>query len=441
MVFDDYEQALSFIHGRTKFKKIPTLDRMKLFLQRLGNPESSVETIHVTGTNGKGSTVAFLRELVESQGLKVGTFTSPFIVRFNERIQINKQMIPNDRLVKLVNYILPVVVALDEELSGKGGGPTEFEIVTALMFLYFYQEKVDIAIIEVGIGGTFDSTNVIVKPLVSVITTIAHDHAKLLGSSLGQIAGHKAGIIKKDQPVVVGNIPEEALDVISKKAELESSKLYISGKDYFYKESSKKILWGEIIDYQGFNLKINNLQISLMGEFQRENAAVALSAFLITARKKHWHINSKEIRLAIKKANWPGRFEPVSENPLVVLDGAHNVAAINMITKTIKKRFNHQHIYIIAAILADKQPREMFFQLNRLPNTTIYATTFLGPRPVAKVGEITEKDEGILFAENWQKALVEIVAQMSEEDLILITGSLYFISEVRHYFLDNVGDV
>ncbi|EJF02169.1 bifunctional folylpolyglutamate synthase/dihydrofolate synthase [Liquorilactobacillus mali] len=436
MAFDDYEQAISFIHGRTKFKKIPTLARMRLFLKYLGNPESGLEVIHVTGTNGKGSTVAFLRELLEEQGLRVGTFTSPFIVRFNERIQINKQMIPDDKLLNLVNFIVPIVTQLDEELADAEGGPTEFEIVTALMFLYFSQERVDIAVVEVGIGGTFDSTNVISKPLVSVITTVAHDHAKLLGNSLAQIAGHKAGIIKENRPVVIGNIPEEALDVIKKKAEEKNAKLYTPSENYSFKEASKKVSWGEVIDYEGFGLTINDLQTSLMGEFQRENAAVALSAFLIVSMQKKWHVNSKEIRSAIKKATWPGRFEAVSEKPLVVLDGAHNVAAIDMIAKTIRKNFKNQHVYIIAAMLADKQPREMFAQLSQLPNTTIYGTTFAGPRPVAKVKDVTEKSEEIEYSKNWQEALVKIVAQMSEEDIILITGSLYFVSEVRHYFLD-----
>ncbi|MFT8823898.1 MAG: folylpolyglutamate synthase/dihydrofolate synthase family protein [Liquorilactobacillus mali] len=436
MAFDDYEQAISFIHGRTKFKKIPTLARMRLFLKYLGNPEAGLEVIHVTGTNGKGSTVAFLRELLEEQGLKVGTFTSPFIVRFNERIQINKQMIPDNKLLNLVNFIVPIVAQLDEELADAEGGPTEFEIVTALMFLYFSQEKVDIAVVEVGIGGTFDSTNVISKPLVSVITTVAHDHAKLLGNSLAQIAGHKAGIIKENRPVVVGNIPEEALDVIKKKVKEKNAKLYTPSENYSFKEASKKALWGEVIDYDGFGLTINDLRTSLMGEFQRENAAVALSAFLIVSMQKKWHVNSKEIRLAVKRATWPGRFEAVSEKPLVVLDGAHNVAAIDMIAKTIRKNFKSQHVYIIAAMLADKRPREMFAQLSQLPNTTIYGTTFAGPRPVAKVKDVTVKSEGIEYSKNWQEALVKIVAQMSEEDIILITGSLYFVSEVRHYFLD-----
>ncbi|MFT9097237.1 bifunctional folylpolyglutamate synthase/dihydrofolate synthase [Liquorilactobacillus sp.] len=436
MAFDNYEQAVSFIHGRTQFKKIPTLSRMRLFLERLGNPESNLEIIHVTGTNGKGSTVAFLRELLEEQGLKVGTFTSPFIVRFNERIQINKQMISDEELLILVNYIVPVVAQLDKELSEVGGGPTEFEIVTALMFLYFSREKVEIAVVEVGIGGTFDSTNVISSPLVAVITTVAHDHAKLLGNTLAQIAGHKAGIIKEERPVVLGDIPEEALTVIRKRAAEKNAELYMPSEGYSFKEAHKKIPWGEVIDYEGFDLAITDLQTSLMGEFQRENAAVALSAFLVVARQKKWHVKSKEIRAAIKKATWPGRFEAVSESPLIVLDGAHNIAAMDMITKTIKRRFKNQHVYIIAAILADKQPREMFVQLSQLPNTTIYATTFAGPRPVAKVAEVTEESEKIEYSKNWQEALVEIIAQMSEEDMVLITGSLYFVSEVRHYFLD-----
>ncbi|GAJ26093.1 dihydrofolate synthase [Liquorilactobacillus sucicola DSM 21376 = JCM 15457] len=179
MGIKNYEEALAFIHGRTKFKKSPSLDRMRKFVAYLGHPEKKFKAVHVTGTNGKGSATAFLRNLFMSQGLSVGTYTSPFIVRFNERISISGQMITDDELVRVANKIKPTVEQLDEELADQEGGPTEFELVTAIMFVYFAEKKVDMAVIEVGIGGTYDSTNVIM-PLVSVITTVALDHANLL---------------------------------------------------------------------------------------------------------------------------------------------------------------------------------------------------------------------------------------------------------------------
>lgn len=198
----NYQQALSFIHGRTKFKKIPTLKRMRLFLQALGNPQDGLRYLHVTGTNGKGSVVAMTRNLLMAHGLTVGTFTSPFITRFNERISLDGHPIADDDLVRLTQRVAKVVDRLDQELPT--GGPTEFEIDTAIMFCYFAEIKPDVVILEVGIGGTYDSTNVITDPVAVAITTVGYDHMKYLGSTLAAIATQKAGIIKEGRPVVVG---------------------------------------------------------------------------------------------------------------------------------------------------------------------------------------------------------------------------------------------
>ena len=203
-MIQNYADALAFIHGRTKFKKIPTLKRMRRFLAELGNPEQGQRYIHVTGTNGKGSTVAMLRSMLLDSGLTVGSFTSPFITRFNERIEYNAQQISDDDLVRLTQRLEPVVEKLDRELPT--GGPTEFEIDTALMFCYMAEKKPDVVLLEVGIGGLYDSTNVII-PNVSVITTVGWDHMKYLGNTLGAIAKQKAGIIKQAVPVVIGKLP------------------------------------------------------------------------------------------------------------------------------------------------------------------------------------------------------------------------------------------
>ena len=207
MFVNNYNDALAFIHGRTKFKKIPTLDRMRDFMKRLGNPHEKVKAIHVTGTNGKGSTTAYLRDLIAEQGYNVGTFTSPFIEKFNERISVNGKMISDEEIVRLVNIIGPVVKEMDSDWRDREGGPTEFEIVTAMMFVYFAEGHVDYAVIEVGIGGLFDSTNVI-TPLMSVITTVAMDHAHILGDTIAKIATHKAGIIKYKKPILIGKLPD-----------------------------------------------------------------------------------------------------------------------------------------------------------------------------------------------------------------------------------------
>ena len=248
MFVNNYNDALAFIHGRTKFKKIPTLDRMRDFMKRLGNPHEKVKAIHVTGTNGKGSTTAYLRDLIAEQGYNVGTFTSPFIEKFNERISVNGKMISDEEIVRLVNIIGPVVKEMDSDWRDREGGPTEFEIVTAMMFVYFAEGHVDYAVIEVGIGGLFDSTNVI-TPLMSVITTVAMDHAHILGDTIAKIATHKAGIIKYKKPILIGKLPDEAIKVVKQVAKEKEAPLLIMDKDF----SSKVKLeqgWGEKFDFQ-----------------------------------------------------------------------------------------------------------------------------------------------------------------------------------------------
>ncbi|KRL97986.1 bifunctional folylpolyglutamate synthase/dihydrofolate synthase [Liquorilactobacillus satsumensis] len=432
MLVKNYAEALSFIHGRTKFKKSPTLQRMQRFVKALGHPEKQFPIIHITGTNGKGSTVAFLRELLQQQGLRVGTYTSPFIVKFNERIEIDGKMISDEEIVSLVNQVGPVALQLDQQLAAAEGGPTEFEILTAMMFVYFAKAQLDLALIEVGIGGTFDSTNV-VTPLLSVITTVAYDHTELLGPTIASIAQHKAGIIKEGCPVVVGNVPAPALKVIRQRAATLNAPLYIFNEDYHVQRLVKSS-WGEDFSYAGLGERFGKLHTDLAGHFQVENAAVAVTSYLVWAHQNHSVIKRREVQAALGKTCWPGRFEPVNQEPLIILDGAHNQAAIDELVLSLKQDFRGRHVYILIAILADKQPREMLAELAQLANTTVIATTFNGPRKVADVQAMAANNQLIQYEKQWQPALVKTVQQMSTDDVLLVTGSLYFISEVRQFF-------
>ena len=269
----NYDDALAFIHGRTKFKKIPTLKRMRRFLKELGNPQEKLSYLHVTGTNGKGSTVAMLRSLLMASGLTVGTFTSPFIVRFNERISLNGQPISDDELVKAAQKVAPVVDYLDQVLPE--GGPTEFEIDTAIMFTWFAQKKPDVVILEVGIGGLYDSTNVIV-PAVSGIVTVGYDHMHVLGDTLAEIACQKAGIIKPNVPVVIGRLPQAARQTIIADAQEKQAPLYENGRQFTAKKINRHQLKNEIV-YDGLMLHRQRFQLGLAGEYQVDNAAVALT--------------------------------------------------------------------------------------------------------------------------------------------------------------------
>lgn len=219
----NYDAALALIHGRPRLKKKPTLRRMRRFLALLENPQEHGQFVHVTGTNGKGSVVAMLRDLLVGQGLTVGTFTSPYIVKFNERIAVNGQMITDDEVVSLATKVEPII----KQMDAAGEGPTEFEVVTAMMFCYFAAHPVDFVICEVGIGGTYDSTNVLAHPVASAIVTVAYDHMKLLGNSIEAIATQKAGIIKPQCPVVVGQVPDEARTVIRQRANQQQAPLAV----------------------------------------------------------------------------------------------------------------------------------------------------------------------------------------------------------------------
>lgn len=432
----DYDAALAFIHGRTKFKKSDHLNRMKTFLSKLDNPQEQLSAIHVAGTNGKGSTVAFTRDLLRSQGYTVGTFTSPFLVRFNERISVDGQPISDDDLVALVNQVQPVVADLDATYPE--GGPTEFEIITAMMFLYF-KTRVDVAVIEVGIGGLLDSTNVF-TPEVSVITTIGYDHMQILGNTLAEIAAQKAGIIKSGVPVVAGRLPEEAMAVVQQTAADKKSPLYRVGKEIDAKIKSE-VGWQERFDFQFDQEQFKGLKIGLLGDYQVDNASCALAAFIIYQKRHHQALNQADITRSLSKTVWAGRFEPLNQDPLIVIDGAHNEPAVEELTAMLKKRFKGHEIFVLFAVLADKQHDKMLATLRTVPNLNIVLTTFDGPGSRAVTDPETlaaqyADDTRIEVIDNWQLAIGQILQRMSADDLFLITGSLYFISDVRAFFLE-----
>ncbi|AVK63373.1 bifunctional folylpolyglutamate synthase/dihydrofolate synthase [Lactobacillus sp. CBA3606] len=431
----DYTTALAFIHGRTKFKKLPTLDRMRRFLHELGDPQLKVNGIHVAGTNGKGSTVANLRDLFMADGLTVGTFTSPFITRFNERISVDGQPISDADLVALVQMIQPVVARLDATLPT--GGPTEFEIITAMMFCYFATQPIDIAIVEVGLGGLYDSTNVF-TPKVSVITTIGYDHMQILGHTLTAIATQKAGIIKAGVPVMVGRLPAEAQTVMVETAAKKAAPLQTLGRDF-----TTRLLppqgWEERFDFNGMAQHFKALTTPLLGDYQVDNAALALAAYLTYHQQQALPVQARDVRQALAQTIWPGRFERLNASPLILIDGAHNEPAVQELATTLKTRFKQQTVYVIFAVLADKQHTKMIQTLAQLANVQLVLTQFAGPNtrqvtaPATLEAELPTGYAAPIFAD-WQSALVHVTSEMSSDDVLLMTGSLYFISAVRAYF-------
>jgi len=436
---ETYAEALQFIHGRDRFKKKPTLKRMRQFMHTLGDPQEQLkDMIHVAGTNGKGSTVAFLRDLFMAEGQTVGTFTSPFITRFNERISTDGQPISDDDLVTIVNRIQPVVARLDRELAEEG--PTEFEIDTALMFCYFASHPVDIVIVEVGLGGLYDSTNII-QPAVSVITTIGMDHMKILGDTIPKIAAQKAGIIKPGVPVVCGRLTPDALEVMDQTAAKNHTEVRALNRD-FHVQNQPEPGWGERFDYTWNDLRWRHLEVDLLGQYQIDNAATALTAFVTYHQLRELPYDVADIRTGLKHTAWPGRFERLTNEPLIAIDGAHNEPAMVEMVRLLRQHFKQHDIYIVLAVLADKQYEKMVRTLLKVPNVHIIVTQFQGPGKRAAatpqaLEDAVASNRRVTMATDWPSALKEAMANISADDLILLTGSLYFISEVRQYFKET----
>ncbi|KRN88979.1 bifunctional folylpolyglutamate synthase/dihydrofolate synthase [Ligilactobacillus ceti] len=431
----NYQQALEFIHGRHKFKKAPTLARMNLFLDLLGRPDKHLAMIHITGTNGKGSTLTYLSTTLQEQGYNVGTFTSPYLVRFNDRIQYNNVMIPDDELVTLVQKIQPIVQQLDQDLALTGGGPTEFEIVTAVMFLYFAKKDIDYLLVEVGIGGTYDSTNVI-HPILSIITNVAYDHQNLLGGTLTEIAQQKVGIIKEQVPVIVGDVTSDVKQVIIQQAQKMKAQPLFYRDDFGIELQQTSNLWGEKFNFSNQKVNIHDLQIGLLGEHQVKNAAVAIQAYLtlfpqITSETK------KIIKQGLAKAQWPGRFEMLNADPLIVVDGAHNEAGLTSLQALLEHKFAQKEVYLICAVLADKDNLQSLCALAQNPKHHVMITNFDGPRLVSDPIELSRKIKNSQAYETWQTALLAALQTMNADDLLVFTGSLYFVSEVRAYFKEQ----
>lgn len=431
-----YDDALNFIHGRFKARKIPTLARMRELLKRLDNPQDGQSYIHVTGTNGKGSTVTMIRAMLMASGYQVGTFTSPFITRFNERIALNGQPISDRDLVIYTRQVATVVDQMDAE----GQTPTEFEINTAIMFLYFADRKPDVVILEVGIGGLYDSTNVIEKPDVAVIVTVGYDHMQFLGDSLTEIATIKAGIIKKHSPVVVGQLPAEAKQVIVSTAKKKQSPLFQLGQE-FHAQAKNSHQLAQKIEYQGLSLAKTVFQLGLAGDYQVQNAGVAITTVQLWLQKHQGYLDPSNIAEGLLNAHWPGRMEIVNREPLMILDGAHNLPGIQALVQTIEHELADREVYLLVAILADKQYELMLGELASLRNVHLVLTQFSPPGPKRPTADLAGLKDLIrtrypmqVFPE-WQLGLAAISQQVSAEDVILITGSLYFISEVRNFLL------
>ena len=413
------------------------LERMVELLALRGNPHLKLKVIHIGGTNGKGSTIAFLKTMLEKMGLKVGVFSSPYLIHYADQISINGESIQEARLEGLM-------ADYESLLEGEKGlalqGTTEFEIITALAYDYFATEKVDVAIMEVGMGGLLDSTNVC-QPILTGITTIGLDHVALLGDTLEAIAEQKAGIIKQGIPLVTGHIVPEALAVIDRIAEGKDAPRIVYGTGYQvrYQES---VVTGEVFDYTS-DVRKGCFQTGLLGLHQIENAGMALALLDIYCQEIGRELASNDLLAkALEETRWPGRLEVLSSEPMMILDGAHNPHAIKALVATLQERFADYYKEILFTCIKTKALDDMLDLLETVPDSKLTLTHFDDSRATDEsVLKETAKSRN-LNLQSWQDFLEQKLTDKKEgkKTVRIVTGSLYFLSQVRAYLMERKNE-
>lgn len=424
-MFHSIEECTDFIFKlRASTYKGEPLEAVRKILFELDNPHEKVKFIHFAGSNGKGSTLNATREILMEHGLRVGAFISPHLERVNERITINKIQIDDDVFLNYANQIDDII---QRKLNGLY--PSFFEIMTVLACLHYANEKIDIGLMETGIGGRIDSTNVI-HPEVSVITTISLEHTDILGDTIEKIAFEKAGIIKKEKPVVVGVKQPEAIEVIKKKANETNSKCYFLGKDIKIEDVKKGRL--QVFNFSFGNTQMKSIPLAMQGEHQINNAALAISASLLLDAT----IKETTIHKALKKARWEGRFEQVNEQ--IIIDGAHNSEGTQSLINTLKEVYPTKKYKFIYAALQDKDHEVSIRMMDEVATSMNFTQINLPRATKAELLASQSKHSNIHINENWQQLIQDEIKALQSDELLIITGSLYFISDVRKILVEKV---
>jgi len=422
----DYNEALSYIHGRLKFGIKLGLESIKTLLELMGNPQDKLKFVHVAGTNGKGSTVAFISNVLIEAGFKVGIYTSPSLERFNERIKVNNEEIDGDDLARITAFVKEKV---DTMTSQYNIYPTEFEIVTAIAFEYFYEMNCDIVVLEVGLGGRFDATNVIKEALVSVITTISYDHMDRLGDTLEKIAFEKAGIVKNRADVVVFPQEGNVLEVIGNVCKEKEAKLHIA--DFESIRIKQYSIDGQKFEYNG-----DTFEIALLGEHQVKNAVVALAAINIL-KNKGYKIPNDSIKKGLINAKWPGRLEVLSKRPIFLIDGAHNKEGAQTLAEVLKAYFPEKKIIFIIGALKDKDVDSIIRPTLPLASEYIAVTPDSNRALSAKemADFLLRYCKRVSVSDTIEEAIRAGLNRVySKDDVICAYGSLYYIGKIRSFF-------
>lgn len=439
-----YQDALDWVHGLLRFGQKPGLERVQWMLSRLGNPERRIPFIHVAGTNGKGSTCAYLNGILQAAGYSTGMFTSPYLVNFRERIRYNGEMISEDDFCSIASQIKPL--AMECALATSHGTPTEFEVITVIAIQYFAQlARPAVVIWETGLGGRLDSTNV-VHPLLSIITNIGLDHMDVLGHTIQEIAREKAGIIKQGVPVVTCEQSPEALAVLEEVARDKRSTLYLLNRDFAVEQLSEQVGSQTIRFTSQHRRHASEYELKLNGVHQPLNAAAALATVDVLRNFYAFLAEDEEISKGLQQTTWPGRLEVVSLQPLIFLDGAHNAQGMQVLSQSLDKLLPAgKSVELLVSSLADKplvQMAEAAIPLVALAKRLVL-TQFDFPRAatVEKLqdGYLTAgvEPEKLFLAPNWREYVTAWKEQASADDCLVICGSLYFIAQVRAFLYNG----
>lgn len=417
-----YEEALSYIHHVCWMGSKPGLERTFSLLEKLGNPQKQLKFIHIGGTNGKGSTAAMLSTILEKAGYHVGLYTSPFIMRFNERMQIDHVQIADDELAALTQEIRPLADAMEDK-------PTEFELITVLAMLYFARHKCDIVVLEVGMGGELDSTNVIPAPEVAVITAMGMDHVKELGPTMADVARAKAGIIKAGSSVVSYGGNAEADPVFA--AVCAEKNVPLRQPDFAAIVPGAFDLDGQEFSYRGWE----NVRIPLVGRYQMNNAAVVLETIGLL-REKGWQISDEQVREGLRQTRWPARFEILQREPVFIVDGGHNPHGIRATAESLQRLFPGRRFTFVTGVMADKDVEEILGLI--VPIAERFFTVKPGNPRAMEADVLAERIRALGVPAEPCASVADGVKRALEAEgahgVACALGSLYMSGEVRECF-------